>query len=271
MSPTLILKAPDVAVVTGASAGLGRVFAVELARLGTSVTVVARREAELLETVRLVEAEGVACEMVVGDVSEPGVAERAVAQTEARFARVDLLVNNAGVMYIASVEEADPDAWWQSMKINVLAPMLWARAVLSTMRAQRSGRIINISSAGAFTQHPHGSAYCAAKAAINQLTSCLAAEVASDGIAVLSFGPEGLTDMSRQLFEDPAMPIELRNAYRGFFMSDPDEMLRHSIELFRFLAQGGGDALTGQYVGRQLEHFDSAVTINQRDSADPAG
>jgi NAD(P)-dependent dehydrogenase (short-subunit alcohol dehydrogenase family) len=121
-----------------------------------------------------------------------------------------------------------------------------------------------VSSAGAFTQHPHGSAYCAAKAAINQLTSCLAAEVANDGIAVLSFGPEALTDMSRQLFEDPAMPTDRRGAYRAFFTADPDEMLQRSVEVFRFVAQGGADELTGHYVGRQLDGFDSADTITKR-------
>jgi 3-oxoacyl-[acyl-carrier protein] reductase len=266
-----MLTVPAVAVVTGASSGLGRGFALELARMGTSVTLVARRDAELRETARLVQAEGAPSEVIVGDVSEPGVAERAVALTETKFGQIDLLVNNAGVMYIASVEQADPTAWWQSMKINVFAPMLWARAVLPTMRAHRSGRIINISSGGAFSQHPHASAYCAAKAAINQLTSCLAAEVANDGISVLSLGPEALTNMSHQLFEDPAMPTELQNAYREFFTADPDEMLRHSVELFRYVAQGGADALTGQYVGRQLTGFDTAETINERIHSGRAG
>jgi NADP-dependent 3-hydroxy acid dehydrogenase YdfG len=271
VSPTSTLKVPAVAVVTGASAGLGRAFALELARMGTTVTLVARREAELRETARLVQAMGAASELIVGDVSEPGVAERAVAQTETKFGHIDLLVNNAGVMYIASVERADPTEWWQSLKVNVLAPMLWARAVLPTMRAQRSGRIINISSAGAFTQHAHGSAYCASKAAINQLTSCLAAEIADDGISVLSLGPEALTNMSHQLFEDPAMPTELQVAYREFFTADPDELLQHSIELFRFVAQGGADALTGQYVGRQLTGFDTVDTINERIHSGSAG
>jgi NAD(P)-dependent dehydrogenase (short-subunit alcohol dehydrogenase family) len=264
MSRTTTLRVPAVAVVTGASSGLGRAFALELGRMGTSVTLVARRNAELRETARLVEAEGAAAEVIVGDVIEPGLAERAIAQTEARFGRLDLVVNNAGVMFIGSVEQADPAAWWQSMKINVLGSMLWARAAIPTMRARRSGRIINVSSPGAFTQHPHVSAYCAAKAAINQLTSCLAAEVANDGITVLSFGPEALTDMARQLFEDPAMPTESRGAYREFFTAEPDTKLQHSTELFCFVAQGGADALTGHYVGRQLEGFDTADTIIER-------
>lgn len=264
MSRSTTLRVPAVAIVTGASSGLGRVFALELARMGTSVTLIARRDAELRETARLVEAEGVATEVIVGDVIEPGLAERAVAQTAARFGRLDLLVNNAGVMFIGSVEQADPAAWWQSMKINVLGSMLWARAAIPTMRAQRGGRIINVSSAGAFTQHPHGSAYCAAKAAINQLTFCLAAEVADDGITVLSFGPEALTDMSRQLFEDPSMPTDRRGTYREFFTADPDAMLQHSTELFGFVAQGGADELTGHYIGRQLEGFDTADTIAER-------
>jgi NAD(P)-dependent dehydrogenase (short-subunit alcohol dehydrogenase family) len=264
MSRTTSMQVPEVAIVTGASAGLGRAFAVQLGRMGTSVTLVARREAELRETARLVEAEGAGTEVIVGDVTEPGLAERAVARTEARFGFLDLLVNNAGVMFIGSVEEADPAAWWQSMKINVLGALLWARAAIPSMRARRGGRIVNVSSPGAFTQHPYASAYCAAKAALNQMTSCLAAEVANDGIAVLSFGPEALTDMSRQLFEDPLMPMESRGAYREFFYADPETMLEHSTELFTFVARGGADALTGQYLGRQLDGFDSPSSIVER-------
>jgi short-subunit dehydrogenase len=102
---------PGVAIVTGASAGLGRVFAVELARAATAVTVVARREAELEETARRVREEGVRCELVVGDVTEPGIAERTVAQTEATLGPVELLVANAGILGLGSDAEIDPSLW----------------------------------------------------------------------------------------------------------------------------------------------------------------
>jgi 3-oxoacyl-[acyl-carrier protein] reductase len=144
---------PQAAIVTGASGGLGRAFAVELARIGSPVVVVARREAELNETARLVRAEGVPCVVVVGDVCDPGLAEKTVAVAESQLGAVDLLVNNAGVMFIGSVEDSDPAEWWNCVTINVFGPLLWARAVMASMAARRHGWIINISSPGAFTEH----------------------------------------------------------------------------------------------------------------------
>jgi NAD(P)-dependent dehydrogenase (short-subunit alcohol dehydrogenase family) len=258
-----------VAIVTGASRGLGRAFALELAAAGASVMLTARSQRDLAETASRVGKLGVRCETVCGDATDPTLAPRAVALTEDRLGPVDLLVNNAGAMLIGSVVETDPDEWWHAMDVNVHGPLLWTQAVLPSMLNRGQGRIINVSSAAAFTQHPCGSAYCASKAALSQLSSCLAAEVAGDGITVLAFGPEALTDMSRALFENEGMLLDRRSMYRAFFTGDPDELLRHSLELFRFIIVGGADHLTGQYVGRQLDGFDTPDTLRARPPRGP--
>ena len=92
---------PSVAIVTGASSGLGRSFALELNRMGTAIVAVARRRHELAETAALVTDAGGRCQTVVADVTSPGAAAEAIAAAEAAFGPVDLLVSNAGDVYLA--------------------------------------------------------------------------------------------------------------------------------------------------------------------------
>jgi len=130
-------------------------------------------------------------------------------------------------------------------EVNVLTPMQWAKAVVPSMRGHRRGRIINVSSLAAVLSAPSFGAYCASKSALDQLTACLAAEVAADGIAVVAFAPAAHTDMSRQLYEDEAIPAPLRAQFRTDLLA----LLRYSLEIFRFIATGCADHLSGQHVG----------------------
>ena len=243
------MQPPSVAIVTGASGGLGRHFALELSRMGTATVVVARREQELAETAALIVEGGGTCEMIVADVTTPGSAEDAVARAEAAFGAVDILVSNAGVAGFAFIERANPDMWQQCFEVNVLAPMRWAKAVVPSMRGHQRGRIINVSSLAAVLSAPSFGAYCASKSALDQLTACLAAEVADDGITVVALAPAAHTDMSRQLYEDEAIPAPLRAQFRTDLLEDGDELLRYSLEIFRFIATGCADHLSGQHLG----------------------
>jgi NAD(P)-dependent dehydrogenase (short-subunit alcohol dehydrogenase family) len=81
------------------------------------------------------------------------------------------------------------------------------------------------------------------------LTACLAAEVADDGITVFGFAPAAHTDMARRLYEDEAIPAPLRARFHTVLLDSGDEMLRYSLEMFRFIATGGADHLSGQHVG----------------------
>ena len=260
------MHAPSVAIVTGGSSGLGRSFALELSRMGTAVVVVARRERELKETAELIAIEGGNCEIVVADVTAPGSADDAVARAEATFGPVDLLVSNAGAVGFAFVEHSHPDVWRTCFEVNVVAPMQWAKAVVPSMRERKRGRIINISSLASVVSFPSFGAYCASKSAQDQLTACLATEVASEGITVFAFAPAAHTDMSRRLYEDEAIPARLRARFESALVQDGDEMLQYSLELFRFIATGGADHISGRHLGLHATGRHSIDELRQDDA-----
>ncbi len=228
------------------------------------MTITARSTTGLEETASLLPSAESAFEIVAGDVADPVVAERTVARTVQRFGGVDVLVNNAGTMAIGPLSDMAVEDWWGVMDVNVRGPLIWTKAVMPWMRDRRAGTIINISSRGAYTQHPYASAYCASKAALSQLTSCLAAELADEGIVVLAFGPAALTGLARSLFETTAMPASRRQFYESYFTANPDELLSNTLDLFRFLVSGGADHLSGQYVGSRVDGFDTPEDLRAR-------
>lgn len=238
------------AIVTGASRGLGREFAVDLAACGADLVLVARSAEGLAGTAALVAEHGVASETIVGDVCDDALADRAVARAVDRFGAVDLLVNNAGIGVPSPVVAGDIDAWWDCLTVNLRAPVRWTMAALPGMVARRRGRIINVSSpAGNHTPLPYFSAYVASKAGLSQFTASMAEEVAPDGVIVLAYGPGALTDMTVGTYENDVLPQTMKEMFRSAFTSQPDWMLSKSMELFRLLATGGADHRSGTYLG----------------------
>ena len=251
----------NVAIVTGASRGLGREFAIDLARSGASMVVTARSAAGLAETARLVEAEGVRCVPVVGDVTDPTVAADCVRTATEQLGPVDVLVNNAGIFDGRLFTETTLDEWWSVFEVDVRAPAMWIAAVLPGMRARGRGRIVNVSSPGCFYPLPFYSAYCSSKAALTQLTACLAIELRRDGVAVLAIGPKAHTDMGRATYENEAIHPALRDASRVAFASDPERIMAASLDVFRAVATGGADHLSGMYFGDRVATFDTPEDV----------
>ncbi len=173
-----------VAVVTGGGRGLGRAIALGLADVGAKVAVVARGQEQLTETVELGAAAGREIVAFPCDVSDPVAVERLAADVEGRLGRVSILVNAAGVFGpIALIRDVDPVEWQRTITIDAVAPLFTAHAFLDGMLEQGWGRIVNITSAASL--HPPGplnSAYGTAKAALNQMTRHLAAEIAGTGV-----------------------------------------------------------------------------------------
>ena len=173
-----------VAVVTGGGRGLGRAIALGLAAAGASVAVVARGRESLEETVALGSAAKGQIVAVPCDVSDPAAVERMAADVEAHLGRVSILVNAAGIFGpIALIRDVDPVEWQRTVMIDAVAPLFTTRAFLNGMLDHGWGRIINITSAASL--HPPGplnSAYGTAKAALNQMTRHLAAEIAGTGV-----------------------------------------------------------------------------------------
>ena len=180
----------QVAIVTGGGRGIGRAIAEGLARAGAAVTVLARSEDELAETVRLIESSGGWAIAVVADVTDERAVQDAVERTERELGPVDLLVNNAAVATpVGPAWEVDPDAWWRTVEVNLRGPFLGARAVLPSMLRRRAGRIVNIVAVAAFNTAPFMSAYGGSKAALISFTDDLAAETREHGISVFAIRP----------------------------------------------------------------------------------
>jgi short-subunit dehydrogenase len=174
----------QVAVVTGASSGLGRRFALDLAGRGATVVGMARRQSLLatLET-RLTEASPGSA-TVVCDVADTDAYVRALREVEQRHGRIDVLINDAGVEQLTPVEDGFTDAYRHLYAVNVFGLMAGTLAVLPAMVQRRSGIVVNVASDSARAPEPRHGAYASTKAAVAAFTEAVAHEVAGRGVHV---------------------------------------------------------------------------------------
>ncbi len=182
--------ADKVAVVTGASRGLGRAMALALAREGAAIFATARDEASLAALAEEVRAGGGTCETLAVDVAAEGAAGRIAGTCVEKLGALDILVNNAGVSgYAPSLEVTEQD-WRRTLDINLTAPFLLAQAAAREMvRHGRGGRIVNIASMFGLKGEPGLAAYTATKGGLVQLTRTLAVEWARYNIQVNAIAP----------------------------------------------------------------------------------
>jgi NADP-dependent 3-hydroxy acid dehydrogenase YdfG len=191
-----------VALVTGASSGIGEATAIALGAAGATVVVVARRAERLRGTADRIAAAGGSAIALVGDVSEEKVATDMVAEAVKRFGRLDILVNSAGIIQAGNLENADTTQWRRVVEVNFWAALYTCHAALGPMRAQRSGNIINIGSLACRQTSPIYNSYATSKVALNAMTDGLRQEVGPHGIRVCMIAPgptrtevaEGITD-----------------------------------------------------------------------------
>jgi len=173
-----------IAVITGGGRGLGRAIALGLAGRGAIVVAVARDETQLRETERLGRDAGGRIEGIACDVSEHAAVARLASEVRARFGAPSILVNAAGMFGpIALIHDADPEGWRQTIMVDAVSAFYTANVFVGGMLDAGWGRIVNVTSAASL--HPPGplnSAYGTAKAALNQLTRHLAAEIAGSGV-----------------------------------------------------------------------------------------
>ncbi len=187
----------QVALVTGASRGIGRAIAVACAREGADVVVNGRDPTALAATARLIEAEGRRALSIVQDVSDVAGVRRMIERIDGELGRLDLLVNNAGVYQIRPILEIDEADWDQIMAINLRGAFFCAQAAARSMVRQGFGTIVNVASDAAWTGGMNPCAhYCASKAGLASLTRSFAKELAPRGVRVNTVAPGMIaTDM----------------------------------------------------------------------------
>lgn len=218
----------DTALVTGASAGIGRGIALELARRGHDLVVVARREEELRSLAVECEREHAArVEVLPMDLLAPNAAGKLVQQLEDQRLRVDLLVNNAGLMDMGRFAQIDVERHERLLQLNVVVLTSLTRRLLGPMIERRHGRVLNVASTSAFQPVPSLALYAATKAFVLSLSESLSEELRGTGLTVTALCP-GIT--KTDMVDRAQGEHEAMQALPSMFQSDVDDVAREGVE-----------------------------------------
>jgi 3-oxoacyl-[acyl-carrier protein] reductase len=184
------MPSPDkVALITGATEGIGRATAFALGRAGYRLGVCARTESKVRLLVEQLKQEGIEAAGAPADVTRPDQAERAVGEVTRVLGELDVLVNNAGILIAKPFEELTLEDWDATMATNVRSLFLMTRAVLPAMRRRRGGTVVNVASLAARNGFAGGTAYTASKHAVLGFSRSLMLEARKDNIRVITICP----------------------------------------------------------------------------------
>lgn len=243
-----------VAIITGASSGIGWAVARRAARQGWRVVVAARRAARLTDLVRRIQADGGQALAVTADLSDPTDQARLLAAAIAAYGRLDVLVNNAGIAGSSGrVHELDPESWDRTMAVNLRGPFLCAKYALPHLMAAGGGSIVNVASTYGLIGAPLAAAYCASKAGLINLTRQLAVDYGPERVRVNAVCPGYIdTDMGggrarlEPALREAAQARRETNAARQPLgrQAQPEEVARVVV----FLASSAASFMTGSIV-----------------------
>jgi NADP-dependent 3-hydroxy acid dehydrogenase YdfG len=178
-----------VIVITGASSGIGEATAKLLAKHGASVVLGARRSERLEAIAKEIRGTGGTAEYQTLDVTQRSQLEAIVQFAQSKFGRVDVLINNAGVMPLSALDQLKVDEWDRMIDVNIKGVLYGIAAALPIMKAQKAGQIINLSSIGGHAVSPTAAVYCATKFAVGAISEGLRQEVGGDiRVTVISPG-----------------------------------------------------------------------------------
>jgi len=235
-----------VAIVTGAGSGIGRAIAVAFGREHARVVLLGRRKEALDRAAAELSEAGHEAMAVACDVSQEMGPEQAVDAAEERFGPVNVLVNNAGILSVSTVESISVEEWDRVMATNVRGPFLMSRAVLPSMRRAGGGAIVNIGSVLGLVAMKQRAAYCASKGGVTMLTKAMAIDHAHEKIRVNCICPSIVeTELVSGLFSDSAEGQRAREARIGTLPLGRFGKPADIAELAVFLASDESSWMTG--------------------------
>jgi NAD(P)-dependent dehydrogenase (short-subunit alcohol dehydrogenase family) len=235
-----------VALVTGASRGLGRAIALALAEAGADLALTGRTVEDLEWTAVEAGKHGVRADVIRADLREPTEIEALVAGAIAAFGRIDVLVNNAGISGPdKSFLDLAPEDWDDVLAVNLRGPALCAQAVARTMVERRRGRIINVASIMGLKPISRLVPYCASKAGLIHLTRAMALELARYNVQVNAVCPGYFhTPMNEDLFATPKGQEIIQRSIPMRRLGDPVELAPTVV----FLASEASSFMTGSVI-----------------------
>jgi NADP-dependent 3-hydroxy acid dehydrogenase YdfG len=194
-----------VAVITGASSGIGEATAEALSAEGATVVVAARRQDRLEDLVERINGNGGRALSVECDVTDEEQAHDLIGQAKDEFGRMDILVNNAGVMQLSEVEKGLSDEWRTMFEVNVLGLLYVTDAAIEVMKEQGSGHLVNISSLASRGTRPALGVYSGTKMAVNGISEALRQELLEDNIRVTMVEPGAVeTELPEHITDEEA-------------------------------------------------------------------
>ncbi len=250
---------PKVALVTGTGRGIGEAVALELARRGLKVALVARSQSELDRVAAQIRETGGTSMSLPFNLAEVEAIDELVGRVEKELGPVDVLINNAAIAGpFGAGWEVDPEEWTRAIEVNLVAPFRLTRAVLPPMRENNWGRVINISSGAATFPMARAGAYSTTKAALDMISRQFGVELEGTGISVISLYP-GIVDtaMQTEIRTQPVEKIgsEMSERFKGYHSSGS---LSTAEPVARIIAALSGEA--GQeFAGKVINISDPAV------------
>jgi NADP-dependent 3-hydroxy acid dehydrogenase YdfG len=213
-----------VAIVTGASSGIGEATALELARAGADVVLAARRTDRLEKLAATIGRETGAQSLVVPtDVTKRSDVEQLVEKTKERFGRVDILVNNAGIMLLSYLKNDHVDEWERMVDVNIKGVLFGVHAVMPTMLEQGSGHIVNVSSVAGHEIFPSAAVYCATKFAVRAFSEGIEKELSRLGIRVTNISPGAVaTELTQHIKDQEVRDTFLKGSKDMVFLDARD-------------------------------------------------
>jgi NAD(P)-dependent dehydrogenase (short-subunit alcohol dehydrogenase family) len=255
--------AGKVVLVTGSTTGIGEACALAFAESGARVMVSGRHEQRGRAVAAAIRAAGGSAEFAAVDLRAAGACEGLIGATIERLGGLDVLVNNAGILYTADALETSDEQWLETMAVNVNALFYLSRAAVKHMKAAGKGAIVNVASEWGLNGEPDHVAYCASKGAVVQITRCMALDHARDNIRVNSVCPGEIhtrmvDDILAKRGGDPAQNLQqLASGIPMRRLAHPSEVARCVHFLASDLASyvtgahlsvdGGNDATAGPY------------------------